>query len=104
MSIILKMNIISSRKCKANYGDNQVDLLIYVKETDAFVLLLLMSNYPSNLAGLSFDLTTTPSILSQLSLFIRNVDSRVDFVDFEREIKDQYPQYKKRYLIEKQVR
>jgi hypothetical protein len=88
------MNFIASRQCIVKCGDNQLDLLIYVKGVDAFVLLLSTSNRPSNIPGLPLDLTAIPSILSQLSLFIRNGDLRVDFVDSEQEIEDYYPSVK----------
>jgi hypothetical protein len=88
------MNIIGSRRSKANCGDNQFDLPIYVKETEAFALLLSKPNWPSSLAGLSFELTKTPSIPPQLSLLIRHVDLRIDFIELEREIKHQCPDVK----------
>jgi hypothetical protein len=65
-------------------------MLIHVKETEAFALLLSKPNWLSNFAGLSFDITMTLSIQTQLSLLIRNVDLHIDFIELEREIKHQY--------------
>jgi hypothetical protein len=40
----LEMNITVTRRSKASYSDNQFNLLICVKETEVFALLLSKSN------------------------------------------------------------
>lgn len=90
----IEINIIGCRRSSVRCSANECDLLIHVKETVSFALLLSKSNWPPDLAGLSYALVNIPSIPPQLSLLVRNVDLRIDLTEFELEIKSLCPDVK----------
>jgi hypothetical protein len=89
-----EINIIGCRRSNVRCGINECDILIHIKETDSFSVLLTKTNWPSNLVGLSYVIVNMPSIPPQLSLLVRNVDLQIDQSDFEREVKTICPDVK----------
>lgn len=90
-----KLNIIGCRQSKVRCSGIETDLLIHVKEIEAFAILLSKSNWPSTLGGQSFILPSMPSIPPQLSLLVKNVDLRVDLSEWEKELHRLYPEVKR---------
>lgn len=89
-----ELNVIGCRRSKVRCNDKETDLLLHVKETEAFAILMSKLNWPSSLAGLSFVLPNMPSIPPQLSLLVKNVDLRLNLDEFGNDLKQLYPDVK----------
>ena len=89
-----EMNVISCRRSNVRCNTNETDVLIYLKEAEAFVVLMSKSNWPLTIASRSFIFPNTPSLPPQLSLLVKNVDLRTNLVEFEHKLKQLYPEVK----------
>ncbi|CAF3872971.1 unnamed protein product, partial [Rotaria sp. Silwood1] len=78
---------ISSLKC----SNNEIDVLLFVKDPTSFAFLLDHTKWPERICDEKFKFPSVPSIPPQLSLIIKNVDLKLNFDDFSNEIKNLYP-------------
>ncbi|CAF4189005.1 unnamed protein product, partial [Adineta steineri] len=70
----LNIEIISCRKSTIKCNNNEMDVLLYVKDSTSFAALLDHSKWPLMICGEQFIFPSVPSIPPQLSLIIKNVD------------------------------
>ena len=88
------LQVINCRLASSVHSNNEYDFLMYVKDAVSFSFLLEQTNGPKVLANKSYSLPSTPIIPPQLCLLIKNVDLRIDFIEFCNDIKSNYPQVK----------
>ena len=62
-----------------------------MKDPNSFAFLLDHTKWPETICGEKFIFPSVPLIPPQLSLDIKNVDLKVDFIDFSNEVKQLYP-------------
>ena len=89
------IEIVNCRLSSVKCSNNEVDVLLYVKDSYSFALLLDHSKWPSTICGEVFVFPSTPPIPPQLSLIIKNVDLRLDFDEFTKEIMNVNPHVKR---------
>jgi len=87
----LNIEIVNCRSSSLKCTNDDNDLLLYVKDPKSFAFLLDHTKWPETICGEKFVFPSVPSIPPQLSLIIKNVDIKLDFVDFSNEVKKLYP-------------
>ncbi|CAF1326488.1 unnamed protein product [Adineta steineri] len=87
----LNIEIISCRRSTIKCNNNEMDVLLYVKDSTSFAALLDHSKWPLMICGEQFIFPSVPSIPPQLSLIIKNVDIHLDFDEFSLDLKNLYP-------------
>ncbi|CAF4352439.1 unnamed protein product [Didymodactylos carnosus] len=80
----------SIRKC----GPNEVDILLFVKDSHSFAHLYNDLNWPQTRHGQVFTHPSSPSIPPQLSLIVKNVGLHMDFVQVTIDLKEVYSDIK----------
>jgi hypothetical protein len=75
----LELELSGYRKASTKSSTNECDLLIFVKNSRSFSILLNENNWPQSLLGLIYIRPSIPTILPQLSLIIKNVSLSIDF-------------------------
>lgn len=85
------IDIVNCRSSSVKCSINESDILLYVKDSHSFALLLDPDKWPLTICGESFHFPSSPSIPPQLSLMIKNVDLRLDFDAFTNGIKQINP-------------
>ncbi|CAF1323542.1 unnamed protein product [Didymodactylos carnosus] len=80
----------STRKC----GPNEVDILLFVKDSHSFAHLYEDLNWPQTLHCQVFTHPSSPSIPPQLSLIVKNVGLHTDSVQVTRDLKEVYSDIK----------
>jgi len=86
----MEINILNCR-CSNRCSNNEYDFLLFLNDVFSFSFLLDQSKWPTNIAKENYSFPSSPSIPSQLSLLIKNVDLHLDFAEFSAEIKTRYP-------------
>ena len=89
----MEINILNCRLSNRS-SNNEYDFLLFLKDAISFSLLLDAKNWPDTFGNMNYMFPSSPSIPPQLSLIIKNVDLRLNFVEFSHEIKTNYPQVK----------
>ena len=89
----MDINILNCRLSNRS-SNNEYDFLLFLKDAISFSLLLDAKNWPDTFGNMNYMFPSSPSIPPQLSLIIKNVDLRLNFVEFSHEIKTNYPQVK----------
>ena len=87
----VNLEIVHCRSSSLKCNTNEIDILLFVKDPTSFSFLLDQTKWPSLICDEKFIFTSVPSIPPQLSLIIKNVDLKLNFVDFTNEIKNVYP-------------
>ncbi|CAM4821507.1 unnamed protein product [Rotaria magnacalcarata] len=68
-------------------NNNDIDFLLYLKNSTSFALLYDKLNWPLTIAGKEFTFPSWPSIPPQLSVIIKNVNINIEFEEFSNEVK-----------------
>ena len=79
----------STIKCDNN---NDIDILLYVKDSSSFTSLFDKSKWPLRIGGENYTFPSWPSIPPQLSLIVKNVNVQMDFEEFTDEVKSMFPE------------
>ncbi|CAF4063605.1 unnamed protein product, partial [Adineta steineri] len=87
----LTIEVISCRRSTIKCNNNEMDVLLYVKDSTSFTALLDHWKWPLMICGEQFIFPSVPSIPPQLSLIIKNVDIHLDFDEFSLDLKNLYP-------------
>jgi hypothetical protein len=90
----LNIEIVNCRFSSLKCTNEEIDVLLYVKDPSSFAFLLDHTKWPGTICDEKFIFPSCPMIPPQLSLIIKNVDLRLDFDDFSKEVKNLYPDVK----------
>ncbi|CAF4981331.1 unnamed protein product, partial [Rotaria sp. Silwood1] len=72
--------------------DDDMDILLYVKDSISFASLHDETKWPLKIAGEDYMFPSRPSIPPQLSVIIKNVNVRIDFEEFTNDVKSMIPE------------
>ncbi|CAF3998184.1 unnamed protein product [Rotaria sordida] len=86
----LDIEFVGYRRSKNKCSNNEIDILLFVKDSYSFACLFDDSNWPTLLNGEMFVRSHKPPIPPQLSLIIKNVGLNIDWVRFSNELKSNY--------------
>ncbi|CAF2167378.1 unnamed protein product, partial [Rotaria magnacalcarata] len=82
-----EVEILNCRTSKVKCNNNDIDFLLYLKNSKSFALLYDKLNWPLTIAGKEFTFPSWPSIPPQLSVIIKNVNINIEFEEFSNEVK-----------------
>ncbi|CAF4085588.1 unnamed protein product, partial [Rotaria magnacalcarata] len=82
-----EVEILNCRTSKVKCNNNDIDFLLYLKNSTSFALLYDKLNWPLTIAGKEFTFPSWPSIPPQLSVIIKNVNINIEFEEFSNEVK-----------------
>ncbi|CAF1302706.1 unnamed protein product [Rotaria sordida] len=86
----LDIEFVGYRRSTNKCSNNEIDILLFVKDSYSFACLFDDSNWPTLLNGEMFVRSHKPPIPPQLSLIIKNVGLNIDWVHFSNELKSNY--------------
>jgi hypothetical protein len=87
----IDIEFVGCRRSKNNCNDNEVNVLLFVKDSFSFACLYNDANWPNLINGQTFSRPSKPSIPPQLSLLIKNVNLNIHFAQFSIDLKSSYP-------------
>ncbi|CAF3358030.1 unnamed protein product [Rotaria sp. Silwood2] len=90
----LDIEVANCRTSNLKCNNNEMDILLYLKDSTSFAFLLDQAKWPAQIAGEDYCFPSSPSIPPQLSLIIKNVSLNIDFDEFSLEIKNVCPEVK----------
>ncbi|CAM4823026.1 unnamed protein product [Rotaria magnacalcarata] len=88
------IEVANCRTSNFRCNNNELDILLYLKDSTSFAFLLDQTKWPTKIAGEDYCFPSLASIPPQLSLIIKNVNLNIDFDEFSFEIKNLYPEVK----------
>ncbi|CAF3590467.1 unnamed protein product [Rotaria sp. Silwood1] len=86
------IEILNCRSSKVKCVDDDMDILLYVKDSISFASLHDETKWPLKIAGEDYMFPSRPSIPPQLSVIIKNVNVRIDFEEFTNDVKSMIPE------------
>ncbi|CAF2136210.1 unnamed protein product [Rotaria magnacalcarata] len=90
----IEINILNCRSSNVNCTNNDIDILLYLKDSASFASLYDKNIWPLSIAGENYLFPSWPTIPPQLSLIMKNVNIRIDFIEFNNEVKSLVPEVK----------
>ncbi|CAF3261674.1 unnamed protein product [Rotaria sp. Silwood2] len=88
----IDIEILNCRSSKVKCVDDDMDILLYVKDSISFASLHDETKWPLKIAGEDYMFPSRPSIPPQLSVIIKNVNVRIDFEEFTNDVKSMIPE------------
>ncbi|CAF3006168.1 unnamed protein product [Rotaria sp. Silwood2] len=90
----INIEILNCRSSKVKCNNDEIDFLLYLKDSVSFASLYDQTIWPLKLAGNDYTFPSWPSIPPQLSLILKNVNVQIDLEDFTNEVKALVPDVK----------
>ncbi|CAF4911148.1 unnamed protein product [Rotaria sp. Silwood1] len=84
------LDLVGFRTSSIRCNSNECNLLIFVKNSSSFSFLYSDIKWPDRLFNETFTIDKQPSIPPQLAVIITNVSYKIDFTDFENELRNNY--------------
>ncbi|CAF1455276.1 unnamed protein product [Rotaria sordida] len=84
------LDLVGYRTSSIRCNTNECNLLIFVKNSSSFSFLYSDIKWPDRLFNETFTIDKQPSIPPQLAVIITNVSYKIDFNDFENELRNNY--------------
>ncbi|CAF2935766.1 unnamed protein product [Rotaria sp. Silwood2] len=85
-----EIDFVGYRSSKTKCNINEIDILLFVKDSYSFACLFDDSNWPALINGQTFSRPSKPSIPPQLSILIKNVGLHIDLTQFSNELRSSY--------------
>ncbi|CAF0962674.1 unnamed protein product [Didymodactylos carnosus] len=90
-NVNFELDIVGCRESKVKCAANEIDILLFVKNSKSFAFLLDELNWPQSIDGQQYTFPSKPSIPSQLSIVVKNVSLRINIASFTDDLKNAYP-------------
>lgn len=87
----LELELCGYRKSSVRCATSECDILIFVKTSESFCMLLKESSWPATILGLPYSKPSIPAIPPQLSLIVKNVHLSTSLTAFTESVKTDYP-------------
>jgi hypothetical protein len=88
------IEIVNCRLSKTKCGENEVDILLHLKDASSFATLHDQSKWPEKLLDTDYAFPSWPSLPPQLSIIMKNVNIHLESDEFTNEVKSLAPEIK----------
>ena len=86
----LELELTGYRKSSVKCASGECDLLLFVKNSLSFSILYDDTSWPNSLLSLPFTKPSTPPILPQFSIIVKNVSLLINLEEFANDIRASY--------------